>query len=203
MSSERLSTTTAAPDDVLLLRRVQAIADFSAVKEQEITFKTGDVFAFFAGDKDSGWAQGEKDGKVGWFPQGYVRFLEGADLTSHLQEEVCHSGIMLKSYIFFYFVVLCLDFSSLDAHQTIFPFVQCSSTISRCAAPLLPAQIDSSLTLVFGLCLGSRYVAQEKALKEKEEELKKQISEIQTKIKEIRRKRRPLLVHLSSSTGSQ
>jgi hypothetical protein len=69
--------------------RVVALADFDAIREQELTFKKDSVFILHGSDKESGWAFGEKDGKSGWFPQSHVRELAGKDLADCLQLEVC------------------------------------------------------------------------------------------------------------------
>lgn len=68
--------------------RVMALADFEAVREQELSFKKDNVFILHGSDKESGWAFGEKDGKSGWFPQNYVRELSGKELADCLQLEV-------------------------------------------------------------------------------------------------------------------
>lgn len=70
------------------ISRVIALADFCAIKEEEITFKKGDIFEFFGSDKESGWAYGEKLQKKGWFPISYVKQLEGKELDERLSEEV-------------------------------------------------------------------------------------------------------------------
>jgi len=86
-------TTIALPvGDVL--SRVVAIADFTAVREEELTFKADDVFTFLASDKESGWSQGLLNGKVGWYPQKYVKFLEGTALADHLEKEVLCSQFL-------------------------------------------------------------------------------------------------------------
>lgn len=68
--------------------RVVALADFDAVREQELSFKKDSVFILHGADKESGWAFGEKDSKSGWFPQSHVRELEGKELSDCLQSEV-------------------------------------------------------------------------------------------------------------------
>lgn len=94
-------------DPTLLIQRVVALASFAAVKEQELTFKEGDVFTFYLADHESGWAQGEMNGKVGWFPQSYVRFLEGNELADRLQQEV---GRLCFVFIVNYYTHLCALF---------------------------------------------------------------------------------------------
>lgn len=74
----------------LQLARVVALADFDAIKSEELTFKTGDIFEFIGIDKESGWAYGEKDQKKGWFPFAYVTRLEGKELEDKLNKEVRH-----------------------------------------------------------------------------------------------------------------
>lgn len=67
---------------------VVALAEFEAVKDEEISFKAGDKFEFIGSDPDSGWAYGEKDQKRGWFPMSYVSQLEGKELEECLIAEV-------------------------------------------------------------------------------------------------------------------
>jgi hypothetical protein len=69
-------------------KRAVALADFTAVKDVELTFKKGDLVTFWNVDPQSGWAQGEMDGKSGWFPMSYIQFLEGNALITKLQEKV-------------------------------------------------------------------------------------------------------------------
>jgi FtsZ-binding cell division protein ZapB len=64
-----------------------SLADFEAVREQELSFKKDDVFVLHGSDKESGWAFGEKGGKSGWFPQSHVRELAGKELADCLQTE--------------------------------------------------------------------------------------------------------------------
>ena len=83
--------------------RVMSLADFEAVREQELSFKKDDVFVLHGSDKESGWAFGEKGGKSGWFPQSHVRELAGKELADCLQTEVCH-----RYYPFSYHIPICL-----------------------------------------------------------------------------------------------
>lgn len=68
--------------------RVMALADFEAVREQELAFQKDAIFILHGSDKESGWSFGEKDGKSGWFPQSHVRELTGKELADCLQLEV-------------------------------------------------------------------------------------------------------------------
>lgn len=72
----------------VLPSRVIALADFEALKDEEISFSKGDVFEIHHNDPESGWAYGEKDNKAGWFPMDYVSLLEGKELIKQLTLEV-------------------------------------------------------------------------------------------------------------------
>jgi len=63
---------------------VRALADFSGARfandeNPELSFKKGDTFVVLGVDDVAGWARGELNGKVGWFPRAYVEFLETDD----------------------------------------------------------------------------------------------------------------------------
>jgi len=88
------------PPNMEVLSRVIAIADFEAVREEELTFRTNDVFTFLTTDPESGWSQGLFNGKVGWFPQKYVRFLEGLELAEHLEKEVLRFSFYTSAHLF-------------------------------------------------------------------------------------------------------
>lgn len=79
----------------VLPMRVVALADFEALKEEEISFSKGDIFEIRFNDPESGWAYGEKDNKVGWFPMDYVSQLEGQELIKQLTIEVTTSIYLL------------------------------------------------------------------------------------------------------------
>eukprot|EP01087_Luapelamoeba_hula_P013621 TRINITY_DN3888_c0_g2_i2.p1 TRINITY_DN3888_c0_g2~~TRINITY_DN3888_c0_g2_i2.p1 ORF type:complete len:1359 (+),score=340.45 TRINITY_DN3888_c0_g2_i2:230-4306(+) len=65
--------------------KVCALADFTAFDEElELSFVKGDVF-FFRGGDESGWAQGDMNGKIGWFPFSFVEF---ADEDNNFPEEI-------------------------------------------------------------------------------------------------------------------
>eukprot|EP01114_Cavostelium_apophysatum_P014852 TRINITY_DN3948_c0_g1_i1.p1 TRINITY_DN3948_c0_g1~~TRINITY_DN3948_c0_g1_i1.p1 ORF type:complete len:463 (+),score=84.50 TRINITY_DN3948_c0_g1_i1:184-1572(+) len=55
--------------------RVEALYDFRGEDEAELQFKKGDVF-LWRGNDTSGWSEGEFDGRVGWFPASYVKFVD-------------------------------------------------------------------------------------------------------------------------------
>jgi len=52
---------------------VRAMYDYDGQEEDELTFKTGDVFVMLKERDDQGWCTGRKDGKVGLFPDNYVQ----------------------------------------------------------------------------------------------------------------------------------
>jgi len=60
----------------------KAVADFKAARfatgHPEISFKKGDVFRMLGADTAAGWAQGDINGQVGWFPLSYVTVLTDA-----------------------------------------------------------------------------------------------------------------------------
>jgi hypothetical protein len=83
----KMTSTPITTQPLPTRKRAVALADFTAVKDVELTFKKGDLVTFWNVDPESGWAQGEMDGKVGWFPMSYIQFLEGAALVAKLQEK--------------------------------------------------------------------------------------------------------------------
>jgi len=60
---------------------VKAVADFKAARfttgHPELSFKKGDVFRMLGADTTAGWAQGNINGEVGWFPLSYVAVVNG------------------------------------------------------------------------------------------------------------------------------
>jgi hypothetical protein len=70
------------------VKRAIALEDFTAVKDVELAFKKGDVIQFIISDEESGWAKGERDGKLGWFPRTFIRILDGVELEQRLEEKV-------------------------------------------------------------------------------------------------------------------
>eukprot|EP01090_Pellita_catalonica_P007204 TRINITY_DN17814_c0_g1_i1.p1 TRINITY_DN17814_c0_g1~~TRINITY_DN17814_c0_g1_i1.p1 ORF type:complete len:801 (-),score=140.93 TRINITY_DN17814_c0_g1_i1:119-2521(-) len=61
-------------DEVVL---VQALADFKAFDPTlELSFKKGDIFVLRGMVDASGWAQGEMNDKLGWFPFSFVEFID-------------------------------------------------------------------------------------------------------------------------------
>jgi len=83
-----MTSTPSTGQAIPARKRAVALADFTAVKDVELTFKKGDLLTFWNVDPQSGWAQGEMDGKTGWFPMSYIQFLEGPALTTKLQEKI-------------------------------------------------------------------------------------------------------------------
>lgn len=73
---------------------VQAIADFTGARfasadNPELSFKRGDTFTVLEIDEVAGWAKGQINNTVGWFPTSYVHFVEqseGAD-NGNLERE--------------------------------------------------------------------------------------------------------------------
>jgi hypothetical protein len=173
-------------DPTLLIQRVAALASFTAVKPQELTFNEGDVFTFYLADHASGWAQGEMDGKVGWFPQSYVRFLEGNELADRLQQEVRKNIVGVNG-------INITDQCALFSHWVSAGSVRC---------PFATRSAVSLYSRIFSPILGDKLIENEKVLKAKEEEIKKQLSEVQSKLKDIRRTKRPLLVQIQTIRGT-
>lgn len=60
---------------------MQAIADFTGARfasadNPELSFKRGDTFTVLEIDEVAGWAKGQRNSVVGWFPTSYVHFIE-------------------------------------------------------------------------------------------------------------------------------
>lgn len=60
---------------------VKAIADFTGARfaspdNPELSFKRGDTLSVREVDEVAGWARGQIQGSVGWFPLSYVQFID-------------------------------------------------------------------------------------------------------------------------------
>lgn len=55
--------------------KVKALYDYEAAEEDELEFKTGDVFEKLEDEDEQGWCKGRKDGKVGLYPANYIEVL--------------------------------------------------------------------------------------------------------------------------------
>ena len=53
----------------------RAIFDNSAIYDDELTLKFGDIVEFLGEDEDEGWYKGQLRGKTGFFPSNYVEAL--------------------------------------------------------------------------------------------------------------------------------
>ncbi|KAL8580087.1 hypothetical protein ACOMHN_051255 [Nucella lapillus] len=51
---------------------VRALYDYSRSEEDEIDFKSGEVFVQLSAEDEMGWCRGRKDGVTGLFPGNYV-----------------------------------------------------------------------------------------------------------------------------------
>jgi len=72
---------------------VIGLADFAAFnKAHELEFRKNDIFKLLNVD-DSGWAKGEVDGKVGWFPFSYVKILD--ENSKHIQIHLVRKEVRL------------------------------------------------------------------------------------------------------------
>ena len=82
--------------------KYQALYDYEARNEDELSFSTADIIMVHPGqDHEPGWLGGELNGKVGWFPEAYAeRFVEGAGTDNTLQPiaEVAENGSDSSSF---------------------------------------------------------------------------------------------------------
>ena len=51
---------------------VRALYDYEAGANDELDFKTGDLFEKLEEEDEQGWSKGRKDGKVGFYPANYI-----------------------------------------------------------------------------------------------------------------------------------
>ena len=94
--------TPAAATDLSEYVKYQALYDYEARNEDELSFSTNDIIMVHPGqDHEPGWLGGELNGKVGWFPEAYAeRFVEGAATDNTLQPiaEVAENGSDSSSF---------------------------------------------------------------------------------------------------------
>lgn len=56
--------------------KVKALYDYDAAEEDELEFKTGDIFEKLEDEDEQGWCKGRKDGKVGLYPANYIEVIQ-------------------------------------------------------------------------------------------------------------------------------
>jgi len=93
--------------------KVIALNDWTAVRPHDLGLTKGDVFAVFSLDKQTGWAEGEKDGKTGWFPFTYVEELSNQKVFQLREKEIADQVPTVLCTLYF-FDPLLLAFTRLD-----------------------------------------------------------------------------------------
>ena len=56
--------------------KVRALYDYDAAEEDELGFKTGDIFEKLEDEDAQGWCKGRKDGRVGLYPANYIELVQ-------------------------------------------------------------------------------------------------------------------------------
>ena len=100
--TEEARPAPASATDLSEYVKYQALYDYEARNEDELSFSTNDIIMVHPGqDHEPGWLGGELNGKVGWFPEAYAeRFVEGAATDNTLQPiaEVAENGSDSSSF---------------------------------------------------------------------------------------------------------